>query len=63
MLFMYQDQRLLIQTISPEQKSNEIVADVFVHFYKGDVILELANTSSAMVNMAAPVLGTHFSSI
>lgn len=46
------------QTISPEQKSNEIVADVFVHFDKGDV-LELANTSSSIVNMAAPVLGTN----
>lgn len=45
------------QTISPEQKSNEIVADVFVHFDAGDV-LELANTSSAIVNMAAPTLGT-----
>lgn len=46
------------QTISPEQKSNEIVADVFVHFDKGD-ILELANTSTAVVNMAAPTLGTN----
>lgn len=46
------------QTISPEQKSNEIVADVFVHFSKGDV-LELANTSTAIVNMAAPTLGTN----
>lgn len=46
------------QTISPEQKSNEIVADVFVHFNKGDV-LELANTSTAPVNMAAPTLGTN----
>lgn len=45
------------QTISPEQKSNEIVADVFVHFDKGDM-LELANTSDAVVNMAAPTLGT-----
>lgn len=45
------------QTISPEQKSNEIVADVFVHFDAGD-ILELANTSTAIVNMAAPTLGT-----
>ena len=45
------------QTISPEQKSNEIVADVFVHFDAGD-ILELANTSNAIVNMAAPTLGT-----
>lgn len=46
------------QTISPEQKANEIVADVFVHFNKGDVI-ELANTSVAVVSMAAPVLGTN----
>lgn len=46
------------QTISPEQKANEIVADVFVHFDIGDV-LELANTSVASVNMAAPVLGTN----
>lgn len=46
------------QTISPEQKSNEIVADVFVHFNVGDV-LELANTSSAIVNMATPTLGTN----
>lgn len=46
------------QTISPEQKANEIVADVFVHFDKGDV-LELANTSTQLVNMSAPVLGTN----
>jgi hypothetical protein len=46
------------QTISPEQKSNEIVADVFVHFDKGDV-LELANTSNDIVNMAAATLGTN----
>lgn len=46
------------QTISPEQKSNEIVADVFVHFDKGDYI-QLANTSNALVNMAAPTLGTN----
>jgi hypothetical protein len=46
------------QTISPEQKSNEIVADVFVHCNKGDV-LELANTSANLVNMAAPLLGTN----
>lgn len=45
-------------TISPEQKSNEIVADVFVHFNKGD-ILELANTSDDTVFMAAPTLGTN----
>jgi len=46
------------QTISPEQKANEIVADVFVHFNKGDV-LTLANTSNAVVNMSAPTLGTN----
>lgn len=46
------------QTISPEQKANEVVADVFVHFAAGDV-LELANTSSAIVIVAAPVLGTN----
>lgn len=46
------------QTISPEQKSNEIVADVFVHFNAGDTV-ELANTSDAIVNMAAPTLGTN----
>jgi hypothetical protein len=46
------------QTISPEQKSNEIVADVFVHFNKGDV-LELANTSSNALQMSAPILGTN----
>jgi hypothetical protein len=46
------------QTISPEQKSNEIVADVFVHFAKGDT-LQLASTSTNVVNMAAPTLGTN----
>lgn len=46
------------QTISPEQKSNEIVADVFVHFNVGDV-LELANTSTAAVDINAPTLGTN----
>lgn len=46
------------QTISPEQKANEIVADVFVHLNVGDV-LELANTSVSVVNMSAPVLGTN----
>lgn len=45
------------QTISPEQKANEVVADVFVHFNVGDV-LELANTSTALVTMSAPTLGT-----
>lgn len=45
-------------TLSPEQKANEIVADVFVHFDKGDV-LELANTSTANVVLTAPSLGTN----
>lgn len=45
-------------TLSPEQKANEIVADVFVHFDKGDV-LELANTSNAVVVLQAPTLGTN----
>jgi len=46
------------QRISPEQQSNEIVADVFVHFNIGDV-LELANTSSNILNVNAPILGTN----
>lgn len=45
-------------TLSPEQKANEIVADVFVHFNAGDV-LELANTSNANVVLQAPSLGTN----
>jgi hypothetical protein len=45
-------------TLSPEQKSNEVVADVFVHCLKGDV-LELANTSTALINLTAPTLGTN----
>jgi hypothetical protein len=46
------------QTISPEQKANEIVADVYVHCDVGDV-LALCNTSVSLVSMAAPVLGTN----
>lgn len=46
------------QTISPEQKANEIVADVFVHFNSGDV-LKLCNTSSAQILLSAPTLGTY----
>lgn len=46
------------QTISPEQKANEIVADVFVHCNVGDV-LELANTSTNTVFMSAPTQGTN----
>lgn len=45
-------------TLSPEQKSNEVVADVFVHCDAGD-FLELANTSSAQVELTAPSLGTN----
>jgi hypothetical protein len=45
-------------TLSPEQKANEIVADVFVHFDKGDY-LELANTSNAAIQLTAPSLGTN----
>lgn len=45
-------------TLSPEQKSNEVVADVFVHCAVGDV-LELANTSNALINLTAPVVGTN----
>lgn len=45
-------------TLSPEQKANEIVADVFVHFNVGDV-LELANTSVSSVVLTAPTLGTN----
>ena len=45
-------------TLSPEQKANEIVADVFVHCLVGDVI-ELANTSTASILLTAPSLGTN----
>ncbi len=45
-------------TLSPEQKANEIVADVFVHMDAGDY-LELANTSDANVVLQAPSLGTN----
>lgn len=45
-------------TLSPEQKANEIVADVFVHFNAGDS-LQLANTSNATVVLTAPTLGTN----
>jgi hypothetical protein len=45
-------------TLSPEQKANEIVADVFVHCLVGDVI-ELANTSTAQIALTSPTLGTN----
>lgn len=47
-------------TISPEQKANESVADVFVHLSVGDV-LSLANTSTATINLSSPTLGTNVS--
>ena len=46
------------QTISPEQQSNEIVADVFVQLAKGDV-LTLNNTSVSQVQITSPSLGTN----
>lgn len=45
-------------TLSPEQKANEIVADVFVHLLAGDY-LQLANTSTAPIELTAPTLGTY----
>ncbi len=45
-------------TLSPEQQSNEIVADVFVHFNVGDV-LTLNNTSTNPIALTAPTLGTN----
>ena len=45
-------------TLSPTQQANEIVADVFVHCNVGDV-LQLANTSTNMVQLTAPVLGSN----
>lgn len=45
-------------TLSPEQKANEIVADVFVHLNVGDVV-SLASTSTAAIQLTAPTLGTN----
>ena len=44
--------------ISPEQQSNEIVADVFMHLNVGDK-LTLASTSTAPIQLTAPTLGTN----
>lgn len=44
-------------TLSPEQKANEIVADVFVHFDAGDTV-SLANTSDQSIDLQAPTLGS-----
>jgi hypothetical protein len=45
-------------TLSPEQKANMILGDVFIHFDVGDV-LELANTSDAPIDITAPTNGTN----
>lgn len=45
-------------TLSPEQKSNEIVADVFVHCNVGD-LLEVANTSINQITLTSPTIGTN----
>lgn len=45
-------------TLSPSQQANEVVADVFVHCNAGDV-LQLANTSTNVVVLTAPTLGTN----
>jgi len=46
------------QTISPEQASNEIVADVYLYCAAGDV-LALASTSTNPVILSSPTLGTN----
>ena len=43
--------------LSPEQKSNEQVSDVFFHADAGDYI-QLANSSSAPLFLTSPTLGT-----
>lgn len=45
-------------TLSPEQKVNEIVADVFVHCDAGDLLM-LANTSTASISLSSPNLGSN----
>jgi hypothetical protein len=45
-------------TISPEQKANMILGDVFMDFNVGDV-LELAYTSDAPIDLTAPTNGTN----
>lgn len=44
-------------TLSPEQKANEIFADVFIHCNVGDV-LTLANTSTSTLLISSPTLGS-----
>lgn len=45
-------------TLSPEQKANEIVADVFLYLAAGDVIT-LANTSTASILLSSANLGSN----
>ncbi len=45
-------------TLSPEQKANEVVTDVFVHLSAGDVI-SLANTSTSPLSLTSVTLGTN----
>ncbi len=45
-------------TISPEQKANEISADIFVHFAKGDTLV-LANTSTNSILINANFMGSN----
>ncbi len=44
-------------TLSPEQKANEVVADIFVHLNAGDVVT-LANTSTSSLLISSPTLGS-----
>lgn len=44
--------------ISPEQHANESVSDVFVHCMAGDLLM-IANTSTAMLFLTSPTLGTN----
>ena len=46
------------QVVSPEEQANEISADVFVHIVAGDV-LRLASTSTNVVVLSSPTLGTN----
>ncbi len=45
-------------TLSPEQKANEISSNVMVHCAVGDVLF-LANTSTNLIELTSPTLGTN----
>jgi Collagen triple helix repeat (20 copies) len=45
-------------TLSPEQRANDVSSDTYVHFSAGDV-LEVANTSTNVLHLTAPALGTN----